>query len=165
MIKKDFDLLTAKMKTKIFSLLGRGIVKLINAGAGTQTVQLVGLAGENLTDIERMEEYGFTSYPEEDSEAVIASLNGNRDESVVLCINDRRYRPKDLGKGDVVVYNKTGSKITLKDNGDVEIESVKDIVLNSGDAGAWKPCIIGNCIFTGAPHGGVPAAILKLKGK
>jgi phage baseplate assembly protein V len=164
MMKHDFERMTNKIKTKIFSIFGRGIVKLIKASQGTQTVQVVGLNGENITDVERMEEYGFTSFPEEDSEAVMAFLNGNRDEGVVLCINDRRYRPKDLSKGDVVVYSKSGSKIMLKSNGNIEVESTGDIILNTGDAGNWKPCIIGNCIFSGAPHGGIPAAITKLKG-
>jgi len=38
------------------------------------------------------------------------------------------------------------------------------ITLNSTDAGAWKPNILPTDPFTGLPHGGITAGIIKLRG-
>lgn len=48
-----------------------------------------------------------------------------------------------------------GFKITIDDTG---------ITLNSTDAFVWKPNILPNDPFTGLPHGGAGAGIIKLKG-
>lgn len=177
----DFKRLISGVKTKIFLLVGRGIVKAIKASEGTQLVQVVALEGETITDIERAEEYGFTAVPQTDSEAVAVFLNGNREQGIVLCISDRRYRPKDLKPGEVCVYDKNGTKILLDETGNLKITAAKNIdltdvngnavslsttgvELKTGDAALWMPCIIGNCLFTGAPHGGTAAGIQKLKG-
>lgn len=72
--------------------------------------------------------------------------------------------------GDHVKINGTGgitiegsSNITIK-GGTVTVEASTLLKLKSGDATAWAPCILPNCLMTGAPQGGVPAGIVKLKG-
>jgi phage baseplate assembly protein V len=165
---------------KIFLLLGRGIVKAMTSNTGTQGVQVVALSGETISDIERMEEYGFTAVPEVDSEAAIGFLNGNRDQGIVICIADRRYRPTGLASGEVSVYDKNGSKVLLKADGSIEIESkakmtiksvtgcvVEDaagVQLKTGDAMTWMPNILKVDPFTGLPHGGPGAGIVLLTG-
>lgn len=47
------------------------------------------------------------------------------------------------------------SKITIDDTG---------ITLNTGDAAIWRPSILPNDPFTGLPHGGPTAGIVKLRG-
>lgn len=169
----DFQKLIAPVKKRIFLLIGRAILEAVNNSEKTQKIQITGLSGETITDAERFQEYGFESYPAADSEAVIAFLNGNRDQGIVLCVHDRRYRPTDLSEGESRMYTKSSNKITLKANGSIEIEDKNGhivkldstgITFNTGDATAWTPCIIPNCIFSGAPHGGAPAGIVKLKG-
>jgi len=123
----QFNRLVSSLRNKIFLLLGRGVVKALKTDQGTQLIQVVGLDGETISDIERMEEYGFTASPSTDSEAVIGFLNGNREQGLVLCINDRRYRPKDLKSGEVCVYDKNGSTILLDENGNIKVTSTKDI--------------------------------------
>lgn len=173
---------------KIFLLLGRGIVKAMTSNTGTQGVQVVALSGETISDIERAEEYGFTAVPEVDSEATIGFLNGNRDQGIVLCIGDRRYRPTGLASGEVMVYDKNGSSVHLKADGSIVVTAAKDmtvtaagaalyksatgnvvedatgVTLKTGDAAIWAPCILPQCLFSGAPHGGATAGIVKLKG-
>lgn len=53
-----------------------------------------------------------------------------------------------------IIYNNT--KIT--------IDSVGNMVLNTGDAFLWKPNVLGVDPFSGIPHGGAGAGIVKLKG-
>lgn len=185
---QEFRRLANSVTRKIFLLLGRGIVKALKTDEGTQLIQVVALDGETISDVERMEEYGFTAVPETDSEAAIGFLNGNREQGIILCINDRRYRPTNLASGEVMVYDKNGSKVHLKADGSIEIEAKKNIIvtaaesatytaasgtvvddptgitLKTGDAAAWTPCTIPFCLFSGAPHGGTPGGITKLKG-
>lgn len=175
------SMLIENLKRKIFLLLGRGIVKALTTNQGTQLIQVVALDGETISDVERMEEYGFTAVPLTDSEAAIGFINGNRDQGLILCIGDRRYRPTNLASGEVQVYDKNGSRVHLKADGSIEIESKKTmlikapsgtvvedatgITLKTGDAALWAPCILPQCLFSGAPHGGATAGVNKLRGQ
>jgi phage gp45-like len=98
----------------------------------------------------------------------------------VICIADRRYRPTGLASGEVSVYDKNGSKVLLKADGSIEIESkakmtiksvtgcvVEDaagVQLKTGDAMTWMPNILKVDPFTGLPHGGPGAGIVLLTG-
>lgn len=120
------DRILAPIKRKIFLLFGRAIVSYINDSEQTQKVQLKLLADEVATDVERFEEYGFSSYPLTDSQAIAAFINGNRDHGIVICVHDRRYRPQDLSEGDVAIYtsqDKTSSdhRIHLKSGKGIEL--------------------------------------------
>ena len=102
---KDFKRLIRPIANRIFLSLGRGIVRAINNTEGTQKLQISVLAGETITDIERFQEYGFETYPFTNSENIAAFLNGNRDHGIVLCVHDRRYRPKNLTQGEILNSN------------------------------------------------------------
>ena len=97
----EFQRLTRTMRNKIFLLIGRAILTAINNAEGTQKVQITGLDGETITDIERMQEYGLETYPDIGAEGLGAFINGNRDQGIVIVIHDRRYRPTDLAAGEV----------------------------------------------------------------
>lgn len=100
----DFRRLIAPLGRKIFLLLGRAILKAIDNSQGTQKIQIIALADEIISDMERFQEYGFETYPFVDSEVLAVFLNGNRDHGIALCIHDRRYRPTDLVEGEIVLY-------------------------------------------------------------
>lgn len=100
-------------------LVGRGIVRLVDDALGLQTVQVELLAGELLT-LERFQDYGFTSVPLPGAEAITAAVGGRRGKSVVVRIDDRRYRVK-LEKGEVALYTHDGSLIALRSGGVIEI--------------------------------------------
>jgi len=74
--------------------------------------------------------------------------------------------------GSYVLFDNTGKiyatsvgDITIKDgNGNEVLTSTSGIQLKTGDAVTWKPNILPNCLFTGAPHGGPTGGITKLTG-
>jgi phage baseplate assembly protein V len=112
------------IRNKIFLLVGRAILAAIKNSEKTMKIQVKGLSGEVITDIERVQNYGFESYPiVGSSEAVVLFVNGNRDQGVAVCVHDREYRPTDLASGDVAVYSKADKsspcRIVLKANGDI----------------------------------------------
>ncbi len=73
----DFKRLIRPITNKIFLLLGRAVLMAINNSEDTQKIQVIALADETISDIERFQEYGFETYPIPGAEAFIGFLNGN----------------------------------------------------------------------------------------
>lgn len=119
MTLNDFMKLTQSIKNRMFMMLARGIVKAVRNTEGTQKLQIVALADETIDNIERLQEYGLETYPDADAEAFAAFVGGNREIGVVLVTHDRRYRPKTLASGEVMVYTKFGQSIHLKADGSI----------------------------------------------
>jgi len=125
--------LLAPLKNKIFLLIGRAVLKAVKASEGTMLVQVSGLKDETITDMEYVQNYGFTCYPKVGSaETVNLFVNGSRDNGVTIIVNDREYRPTDLAEGEVCVYDHNGSRITLKTDKSIIIKSGKEVHVTAG---------------------------------
>lgn len=111
---RDFMKLSAPLARRVRLLVGRGILRLVNDGLKLQGVQVSLLADEVHDNVERFQEYGFTSHPHPGAEAIALSVGGSRDHAVVISIDDRRYRLKGLGAGEVALYDDQGQVIRLK---------------------------------------------------
>jgi phage baseplate assembly protein V len=103
---------------RIRTLLGRGVVKLINAAGGIQLLQIK-MGSETLDNVPYMECYGFTGVAKEGAEALVGSIGGNRSLAVALVVGDRRYRLKGMEKGEVAMYTDEGDFIHFKRNGHI----------------------------------------------
>lgn len=152
----DIKKLLEPLRNKIMLMIGRCILTAVTNSGKTQKVSVTGLNGETISDVERMEEYGFTTYPKKDCEITVVFLGGNRDRGLAICAHDRTYRPKTLSEGDVCLYDYRGTQILISSAG---------ITLKTDDASLWCPNIMTVCPFSGAIHGGVGAGIVKLKGE
>lgn len=102
-----------------------------------QTVQVEGLPGEILADAERWQQYGFTGVPPEGAEALVLAVGGNRDHPAVVAVEDRRYRPKGLKKGEVCLYtlwNGAGGahRVILQEGRKALVEAAGEIRLVCG---------------------------------
>lgn len=117
----NFNRLLRPLSVRISNLIGRGVVKSADDAQQVQELQVELLTDEVRDEVERFQEYGFTSVPRDGAEVVIAFVGGRRDQGFALGVEDRRYRIKNLSKGEVAVYNDTGAKIVMKANGDVEV--------------------------------------------
>ncbi|GDK04877.1 hypothetical protein BvCmsKSP054_01471 [Escherichia coli] len=82
-----------------------------------QNVQLTGMDGETFDDVERPQQYGQISVPLPGAETFFACLGGQRDQTVVLVVEDRRSRPTGLTSGDTGVYHHEGHRIRLTRDG------------------------------------------------
>ena len=89
----------APLRTRVANLVARAVVQLVNDGTKLQVVQLEVLEGETRDGCERFQEYGFTSVPLAGSEAVVLFVGGRRDHPLVVAVDDRRYRKKNLAAG------------------------------------------------------------------
>lgn len=108
--------------------LGRGIVRLVSDSGGIQTMQISLMANEVRSKIERFQEYGFSSHPKAGAEAAVIFMGGNRDHGIVIAVDDRRYRLKNLAEGEVALYTDEGDSIILKRGNKIEMNTSELIV-------------------------------------
>jgi phage baseplate assembly protein V len=106
--------LLAPLRIRIANMVARAVVQLVNDGAKLQVLQLGVLEGETREGCERFQEYGFTSVPLAGAEAVVLFVGGRRDHGLVVAVDDRRYRKKDLQPGEVALYHHAGPFVLLK---------------------------------------------------
>lgn len=97
--------------------IARAVVSLVSDSGLWQSLQLRVLKDETLDDVERVQQYGFTSVPKAPSaagaaEAVVVFM-GDRSSGVVIAVDDRRYRLKSLAAGEVAIYDDLGQKVHL----------------------------------------------------
>lgn len=123
--------LTEGMRAKVNLMVGRAILSAVNDSAALQTVQAQLLADEVLDDVERVQQYGYTSVPLPGAEGVVVFVGGNRDHGLVIATDDRRYRKAGLAAGEVAIYDDQGQSVHITRSG---------IVVN----GAGKPVTITN---------------------
>lgn len=107
-------------------MVARGVVQLIADDKGLQNIQVTLLADEIRDNVERFQNYGFTSVPLPGAEAAVIFVGGNRSHGLAISIDDRRYRLKNLGNGEVAIYTNEdsgtpGHRIHLKNNRKIEI--------------------------------------------
>jgi phage baseplate assembly protein V len=102
------------LSTRVANLAARALVSLVKDSTKLQTLQLRILDGEVREGAERFQEYGFTSVPLDGAEAVVLSVGGRRDHLLVVAVDDRRHRKKDLAAGEVALYTDEGAAVHLK---------------------------------------------------
>lgn len=105
------------IRRRIALMLSKAIIDAVDDTTALQLVKLKILKNEVDTEIERPQQYGFSSVPPAGGEAVVAFIGGNRDHAVVIASDDSRHRPRSNTEGDVFVYHKDGTTfIKLSEN-------------------------------------------------
>lgn len=112
--------ITAPIARRVNLMVARGVLALVDDALKMQSVQVKLLEGE-VRDMERFQNYGFTSQPHPGAEVAAVFVGGNRDHGLVLAIDDRRYRVKALQAGEVAIYTDEGDSIILKRGNLVEV--------------------------------------------
>lgn len=96
---------------RVMMMFARGVLRAVTDTTSRQTLQIEILKGELRDGVERMQDYGFTSHPT-GGDVAVASVSGNREQCIVLVVDDRRYRLQ-LQAGEVAMYDDLGNKIEL----------------------------------------------------
>lgn len=108
---------TAPMRRRLALMVGRCVLLTVNDSSQIQQLQVRALAGEELDRVERHQEYGFTSRPHPGAEGVMVSVGGLRGHSLVIAVEDRRYRLSGLQAGEVALYDDQNQAVHLKRSG------------------------------------------------
>lgn len=103
----------------------RGKVARVQAGGGVQKIQVEGLDGETVQDLEHAENFGFTSNPPAGSDCVVVPLGGKTSHGIIVTTTNGAYRITGLSDGETAVYNADGAKIVLKKGRVIEIDCDK----------------------------------------
>ena len=119
------------LQQRVMLMISRALVLVVKDVAGLQGLQVSLLADEVREDVERFQEYGFTSHPHPGAEAVAACVAGSRDHVLVIAVDDRRYRLRSLVQGEVAIYTDEGDKIVLKRGGIIEMTAATKVVITS----------------------------------
>jgi len=108
---------------RIRLIAARAVVHLIDDAAKLQLLQVEVLSGETRDQVERFQEYGYTSCPLPGAEAVALSIDANRNHMVAIKVDDRRYRKTNLKPGEVAMYTDEGDYILMKRGRIIEVNS------------------------------------------
>lgn len=144
----DIERLLAPLRHKIATAILKGVLETLKDTTDLQIAKVT-VEGEPLNDLERIQQYGFTSFPESGAETVVLSVNGNKDQSFIIAIDDHRYRLKVLSSGDVALYSKGGNYILLKANGDIQVHSD---TITLGDGSSFKKLITEDILSVLSGH-------------
>lgn len=121
--------LSQKLVTRIKLFFAKAFVKEVDDTTDIQLMKLSLLEGESQWKVERLNSYGFTSVPLENSEAVVIYFGGNRDHGVVIQVDSGEFRIKNLKSGETCFYSKYGQSILNDENGNT-IHTAAEIHLN-----------------------------------
>lgn len=105
------------LKRRVMGMVGRAVLEAVNDGGTLQMLQVSGMAGEIMDDVERFQEYGFTSHPLPEAEAAIIHVQGLKSHGIVIAVDDRRYRLKSLQPGEVALYDDQEQAVHLMRDG------------------------------------------------
>ena len=127
--------LMRELKRRVLLTVGRAVLALVDDSRKLQIVQVQGLAAETLDEVERFQQYGVTSHPHPGAECVVVAVGGMRQHSLVIAVDDRRYRIENLLRGEVCVYtdeDRPGDphRITLKRGRVAQIEAAHVRILS-----------------------------------
>jgi len=100
-----------ELGNRVMMMFGRGVLRGVNDSSGRQQLQVELLKDELRDGVEHMQNYGFTSHPK-GGDVAVAFIGGNREQGIVLVVDDRRYRIS-LEPGEVAIYDDQGNKVEL----------------------------------------------------
>lgn len=86
-----------------------------------QEIQIKGLGSEIRNFFQRFQNYGFTSNPLNGSQGVTIFPGGSKDHGIIIAVDDRRFRLKNLAPGEVALYTDEGDKIHFKRGNQIDI--------------------------------------------
>ena len=137
MPRNPFERFLRPLRTRLYLMIARAAVRLVDDGKGMQVVQADLGAGDTRDGLEHFQEYGFTSRARAPSgtkgpEGIGLRVGGDGAHTVLICVGDRRFRLKSLAEGEVAMYDDLGQLIRLTRSG---------IVID----GASVPVTVRNC--------------------
>ena len=146
--------LLKSLQQKIILMISKAIITSVKDSGKIQLVQ-VNLGNDEIIDsVERVQQFGFSSFPVKDSEAIVLCIAGDREHPIVIGTDSGEHRPI-LISGETALYNAFNAIIKLKQNL-IEINTLAGTPLLAKDG-----VLTGNTInpVTGSPFASVPSDV------
>lgn len=143
-------------RVRIMNMLRRAVVVSTSDNTPIQLMKVNLGNGDIQAKIERIQNFGLTSVPKANAQAVVLFVNGNRDNPIIVACDDGNFRVH-VDEGEVAVYNAFGAVVKLAADGTINLGDGSPLLATAG-------VVTGECIdpFTGAPHAD-KSAIVKAK--
>lgn len=123
--------LLAPIKQKIILMIGKAVITAAKDNEAIQLVQIDMGNDEKIDSVERIQNFGFTSFPVSGSEAVVICIAGDREHPIVIATDSGEHRPK-LNSGESVMYSSGGMRVKVKnDSIELGVTSLKKLVNDS----------------------------------
>lgn len=147
------------LRARVVMITSRGVIESVDDTKKMQTVKGSFLAGEARDGMERFQNFGFSSNPPPNTEAVAVFIGGNREHGIIVGCDDRGTRFTGLDVGESVQYNNSGHFAHLKNTGEFEFsidkvqfkndtgELIEQLKLLSEGLAA-EPFIVNKALFT-----------------
>lgn len=97
---------------------------------GADTVQVRVLDEETLSNIERVEPYGFSYRPKPGCQAYLVFPDGDRSYGFSLVIGDKQYQ-MDLQDGEVAIHDDQGNYVHIQRGGVIEVKAATKVIADT----------------------------------
>lgn len=151
-----------RLAARLRGMVSRAVVRLVNDATKLQALQVTLLADQTPDDAEHFQHYGLSSVAHPGAEGIALAVGGNTGHTVVINVDDRRYRFKGLASGEVALYDDLGHVVHLTRSGIVidgaghPITMQGNLVVN-GTVVASGNVTGAGVSLSGHQHGGVTA--------
>lgn len=112
-----------KVANRVRTLVNKAVLRGVSDGGRQQRVQVSVLKDEVKDNVQRIQNYGFTSNPLPGSQVIMLCLGGDRDHPIAIAVDDADKRPKNLEPGEVAFYHHNGSTIIFRNDDSIELKS------------------------------------------
>lgn len=127
-----FNKLVDPLRRRVRLMIARAVLAAAaDDSKGIQLVQVKLLDGEVGDGVERMQNYGFTSVPKAGAEGVMVCVSGDRGHGIVVVMDDRRYRLKNLQAGEVAMFTDEGDAIVMKRGRKIEVTAGAEVTVTA----------------------------------
>ena len=118
------------LRNRLLQMVGRGILRVLEADGSAQRLQVELLAREVRGRIDHAQAFGVHTVPLEGAEVVVVFPGGNRGDGLALVVADARHAPDDLVGGESCLYDATGQRVHLRADGSVLIQTSGRLVVD-----------------------------------
>lgn len=133
------DSMLERARRNIQSIIGRARVKFVDDSGSVQKMQVLMNGIETPDNRFRVAEFGMTSNPPIDSDAITLHVAGDRSAGAVIGTNHQPSRPKGLQPGETMLYSEDGKSVYLTASGGIVIEAKgQDVAVNGARNVTWN---------------------------
>lgn len=119
------------LQASISALATRVTLTAVDDTKRIQTVQVTGRAGERLSDVQRLQQFGFSANPPLGSNGLMICIAGSRSHPVVIACDDGSTRVLELEPGEACVYNAFGDFVRLKTSGEMVVKAREKVTVDA----------------------------------
>ena len=133
------DALFERLVRRVQMMFGRARISYVDDSGPVQKVQVRVSALETSDNRLRLAEFGFSSNPPIDSDALFLGISGDRSAVAAIATNHQPSRPRGLLSGESMLYSQDGKSVYMTAAGGIVVEAKgQDVVVNDARNVVWN---------------------------